>query len=337
MWLDVDHSCSNLDVANSTKLKDVSVHIDEEIRKIVENNGSFSRNGRKCAYVTLASPGYDFGLKVLLPSIRRHSDIPIIVLATRRWGFETAVPNVYLLVVPALSNERYDPDRRELGCTLTKLWVFGLLCLERVVFLDADCLVLKPIDDLFDTRGFCCAPDCIEGSETPRFNSGLMAFDPSSELRDVLFDQASRTDSYDHGDQGLLNNILRSRVTFLAPEYNVSRHYSLFHGPELAIEAARVIHYVVKKPWELHYRETPDAALLDLDELWTRQLSHKELLQLVSVWRRRQFLHERPRLESLQWRALFWTNRRFRYVLAFIVLSLCLVPAILIAFILAKY
>ena len=209
--------------------------------------------------------------------------------------------------------------------------------------------MVRSIDDLFDETGLCCAADCIEESDVRRLNSGLIAFDPSRDLRDLLFEKADQTDSYDHGDQGLLDNILRSRVKYLPSEYNLTRHYAFFHGPEASIKAVRVIHYIVKKPWELWYRETPDVALIELDDLWTEQLSHEELLQLVSYWRRRQFIAERRRLESLYRRggqvlntlsSAFQSSRRFRYFIALIllisVLSIATLAAVQIIWIIAR-
>jgi glycogenin len=253
----------------------------------------------------------------------------IIVLTDRRWTFETKVSGVFFVIVPSLGNSRYAPDRPEIRATLTKLWIFGILSLDRVVYVDADCLVLKPIDDLFDLAGLWCAPDYVEEPHSRRFNSGLIAFDPTTELRDKIYGEAYVAQSYDHGDQGLLNSIVWSKVNFLPPEYSVTRHYHFFHGAEMRSLDVRLIHYIVKKPWDLWYRETPDTALNDLDDLWTAELDHGELLALVSQWRRRQFTFERSRLESLHQRrspiAVALASRRVRYLAAAVVGGILLV------------
>lgn len=344
MWLDSRYSVNRLSVRDVDVTKQVSEQIDRYVGSVVNQNPLFLRSGKKCAYVTLASPTYDFGLKVLLSSLRHNSSIPIIILATRRWEFRTTVENLFFLEVPTLFNDSYQSHRVEIGETLTKLWVFGLTSLDRVVYLDADCMVRQPVDDLFDRNGFCCAPDCIEDSDTARFNTGVMAFDPSKEIRDLIYEKAHSTDSYDHGDQGLLNNLLAPIVSFLPVEYNLTRHYGLFHGPDAHPSSARIIHYTVKKPWELWYRETPDVALLELDALWTAQLSHTDLLDLVSMWRRRQFIAERPRFESLgghgargmTWASIFAQSRRFRFfvvgaVAALLSILLCAAVAAMLA------
>jgi hypothetical protein len=330
MWLESRYSVNRLSVRDIDVTKQVSEQIDQYVGSLANQNPLFDRSGKKCAYVTLASPIYDFGLKVLLSSLRHYSSIPVIVLTTRRWEFRTDAENLFFLEVPGLFNDKYQSHRVEVGETLTKLWIFGLLSLDRIVFLDADCLIRRPVDDLFDRSGFCCAPDYIEDAATSRFNSGVMAFEPSKEIRDLIYEKAYATDSYDHGDQGLLNNLLAPIVRFLPVEYNLTRHYSLYCGPDTRPSSARIIHYIVKKPWELWYRETPDVALLELDALWTAQLSHADLLELVSTWRRRQFLAERPRFESLRghgvaqttWASIFARSRRFRLFVAAVVTAL---------------
>jgi glycogenin len=95
--------------------------------------------------------------------------------------------------------------RPDLATTLTKLNLWSLEQYARVVFLDADTLVLQNIDHLFDLPkditfaaspelGF---PDC--------FNSGFMVLSPSATTLAELKKLAGEVESFDGGDQGLLN------------------------------------------------------------------------------------------------------------------------------------
>jgi glycogenin glucosyltransferase len=95
--------------------------------------------------------------------------------------------------------------RPDLATTLTKLNLWSLDQYERVIFLDADTLVLQNIDHLFDLPkditfaaspelGF---PDC--------FNSGFMVLSPSATTYAELTKLAGEIESFDGGDQGLLN------------------------------------------------------------------------------------------------------------------------------------
>lgn len=310
-----------LDVSDVAAVMSAAGRIDYQVRALVVPAAGPAR--RKECYLTYATPEYALGLTVLLRSLRRHSERPIVVLVDRVWTFKSDVPNVFFVLVPRLGNSRYAPERHEIRATLTKLWAFGLVSLDRVVFLDADCLVLRSIDDLFELSGLWCPPDYVEDAASTRFNSGMMAFDPTPSLRDKIYAGAHLAPSYDHGDQGLLNSLVFSEVNFLPPEYSVARHYGFFHGAEMRPADVRVIHYIVKKPWDLWYRETPDLALCDLDDKWTAELDHPELLALVSQWRRRQFNVERSRLESLRQHrsrlAVALANRKIRYLAAAVV------------------
>src|SRR5262249_48913998 len=146
------------------------------------------------------------------------------------------------------------------------------------------------IDDLFDMQGFVAGADYVLDADPGGFNSGLLSFEPTHALRDLIFEQAQHTASVDGGDQGLLNEVLRSQVRLLPPEYDLMRHFHAHAGIELKRSKTRMIHYIVKKPWDLWIREPGDLALADLDDLWTKQLTHDELLELVAWWRRSQYL-----------------------------------------------
>ena len=110
-----------------------------------------------------------------------------------------------------------------------------------------------------------------------------MSFEPTLELRDRIYESAAGAKSFDQADQGLLNGLLWPEVHILPPEYSLLRHFSFFSGAELKRDQVRSIHYINKKPWELWYRGSADAALSELDDVWTRELSHEELLALVSL------------------------------------------------------
>ena len=66
--------------------------------------------------------------------------------------------------------------RPELGCTVTKMYLWKLEHLAKVVYLDADMLVLKNIDDLFEREELSASPDI---GWPDCFNSGLMVCQPS--------------------------------------------------------------------------------------------------------------------------------------------------------------
>ena len=63
--------------------------------------------------------------------------------------------------------------RPELGVTLTKLHCWKLTQFDKMIFMDSDMVVVRPIEDLFDRDEFSAAPDCGWPS---CFNTGLFVF-----------------------------------------------------------------------------------------------------------------------------------------------------------------
>lgn len=96
--------------------------------------------------------------------------------------------------------------RPELGITLTKIHVFNQTQYSKVIFLDADTLVLRNIDELFDTaangslddkdrnKRFAAAPDA---GWPDCFNSGVFVCRPSFEDFQGLSDMASQEGTFD--------------------------------------------------------------------------------------------------------------------------------------------
>lgn len=260
---------------------------------------TFGAQAERRAYVTMATPDYRFGLLAWLRSLRKYSQRPAIVLVNGPMETPTGFDNVVFVAVPRLIHDDFRSHRAEFRNVLTKLWAFDLTFLDRMIFVDVDCLFQASVDDLFARQQFLVAPDWVEDRKSQRFNTGVMALSPNEALRDRIFLQIPQVESYDGGDQGALNTILENEVTFVGPDYNLLRHFHYFADAATASQA-KIIHYIVKKPWDLLYRETPDAMLVGLDDLWTHALSHEELLELAAHWRRSVFFQsERARIESL--------------------------------------
>lgn len=96
-------------------------------------------------------------------------------------------------------------NRPDLHATLTKFHLWTLTQYSRLVYLDADTLVLANIDHLF------LLPEDVEFAAASElgfpdsFNSGVMVLKPSLDVFDELCTLAATEESLDGGDQGLLN------------------------------------------------------------------------------------------------------------------------------------
>jgi glycogenin glucosyltransferase len=219
----------------------------------------------KTAYVTLLSngDGYTPGAEVLGHSLARSgSVVPRIAMVTADVGTEArdrlrvqgwAVRDVEAIANPSPQNELFT----RFDSVFTKLRAWELVEFERVVLLDADTLVLRNVDDLFERPGFAAAPDFFMPD---RFNSGVMVLAPSFETFDQMVHALSIAGSYDGGDQGFLNSFYPEWYAMpvenrLPVGYNTpSFIFQFLRGhPTLrtALEReARVIHYLVQKPWQ---------------------------------------------------------------------------------------
>merc|ERR1711920_266889 len=73
---------------------------------------------------------------------------------------------------------------------------------HKIVYVDADCLVLEAIDDLFDRPSPSFCPDVFPPD---RFNAGVIVLEPSQALLAEMVAQIPNLPSHDGGDTGFLN------------------------------------------------------------------------------------------------------------------------------------
>jgi alpha-N-acetylglucosamine transferase len=75
-----------------------------------------------------------------------------------------------------LNGESYQAGLKRWSATCTKFQAWGLIQYKRVIFMDSDTLVVKPIDDAlygFSNASFVAAPETFPPDN---FNSGVMVF-----------------------------------------------------------------------------------------------------------------------------------------------------------------
>ncbi|CAF0822566.1 unnamed protein product [Didymodactylos carnosus] len=149
-------------------------------------------------------------------------------------------------------------ERPELGVTFTKLHCWILEQYQKCVFLDADCLVLQSVDDLFEREELSASPDA---GWPDIFNSGVFVYKPSKDTYEKLVKFASEQGSFDGGDQGLLNKYFsswaRADISRHLPfTYNVTSNtfYSYVPAVNQFRSDIRIVHFAgTVKPWQLTY------------------------------------------------------------------------------------
>ncbi|GAU21889.1 hypothetical protein TSUD_33860, partial [Trifolium subterraneum] len=83
----------------------------------------------------------------------------------------------------------------------TKLKIFNMTDYKKVVYLDADTIVVRNIEELFK-----CGKFCANLKHSERLNSGVMVVEPSTALFNDMMSKVKTLPSYTGGDQGFLNS-----------------------------------------------------------------------------------------------------------------------------------
>ncbi|XP_055535969.1 glycogenin-2 isoform X11 [Wyeomyia smithii] len=216
------------------------------------------------AWVTLATnDSYSLGALVVAHSLKRvHTPHQLAVLITP--GVSEAMKNklrsVFNVVEEVnLLDSKDDANlallkRPELGITFTKLHCWRLVQFEKCVFLDADTLVLRNCDELFEREELSAAPDV---GWPDCFNSGVYVYRPSLETFSSLLQFAVTNGSFDGGDQGLLNSYFSDWASkdiskHLPFVYNTSSvaTYSYLPAFKQFGQNTKILHFIgTAKPW----------------------------------------------------------------------------------------
>ncbi|KAF6836156.1 glycogenin [Colletotrichum plurivorum] len=168
------------------------------------------------AYCTLVTnDNYVVAAAVLAESLRKTgTTIPRCVLVTPETMSQPALSkleDVFEQVIPVSTVTALTTDnlavigRPDLHATMTKIRLWSLTQFRRVLYLDADTLVVSGLDHLFDL------PEAVYFAAAPEigfpdcFNSGVMLLRPDAGTFAELSGLAGEVDSFDGGDQGLLN------------------------------------------------------------------------------------------------------------------------------------
>ncbi|KAL2325364.1 hypothetical protein Fmac_024422 [Flemingia macrophylla] len=158
------------------------------------------------AYVTLLY-GDEFllGVRVLGKSIRDTGSIKDMVVLVSDGVSNYA--NTLLQAdgwivekISLLANPNQVRPKRFWG-VYTKLKIFNMTDYKKVVYLDADTIVVKNIEELFK-----CGKFCANLKHSERLNSGVMVVQPSATVFNDMISKVKTLPSYTGGDQGFLNS-----------------------------------------------------------------------------------------------------------------------------------
>src|SRR5262245_7917270 len=236
-----------------------------------------SAEARRNAYVTLVTNrDYAAGALALTRSLRlTGTKADIVVLHTGAVAENDLAPIVALGVRPVRAellptsdafNERHQRARLHALAPFTKgekpafhtpldnfvkLRLWQLSEYDKCVFIDADALVLKNIDRLFEYPEFSAAPNVYETlGDFHRLNSGVFAARPSAATFERMLTMLDRPDAFwKRTDQTFLQTFFPDWHGL--PVFDNMLQYVWFNLPELwDWKSISVLHYQYEKPWE---------------------------------------------------------------------------------------
>lgn len=267
------------------------------------------------AWVTLLTqPDYFIGVKALHRSLKRsETRWPLIVMVTDAIDLETrealqALGCVIHPVDPLMPNAELEQHyaSAQFGEVWSKLRAWELVDCERVVFLDADMLVLRNMDELFTldlgkhALAAChacrCNPNKIasypaswqpenchytwqdRGEPAPStldcyLNGGFLVLKPDLAVFAWLQEKvAGITDlrRYPFSEQDLLNEVFEDRWLPLSYKYNALKTLPFQHSKMWREDEVKNLHFILAKPWkrDLNQPESERDRYYALDKLW---------------------------------------------------------------------
>ncbi|CAA7013463.1 unnamed protein product [Microthlaspi erraticum] len=220
----------------------------------------YSSNEKKEAYATILHSAEDYvcGAIAAAQSIRMSGstrDLVILVddsiTEQYRTGLESAGWKIQTF--ERIRNPKAKPNAyNEWNYSKFRLW--QLTQYEKIIFIDADMLILRNIDFLFEMPEITAT-----GNDGTLFNSGLMVVEPSNSTFRLLMDRIDEIVSYNGGDQGYLNEIF-TWWHRIPKHMNFLKHFWEGDEPEVKELKTRlfgsdplilyVLHYLgYNKPW----------------------------------------------------------------------------------------
>ncbi|KAJ7945266.1 Hexosyltransferase [Quillaja saponaria] len=277
----------------------------------------YTGNVRREAYATILHSAHVYvcGAIAAAQSIRMSGstrDLVILVDETisvyHRSGLEEA--GWKIRIIRRIRNPKAEKDAyNEWNYSKFRLW--QLTDYDKIIFIDADLIILRNIDFLFGMPEISAT-----GNNGTLFNSGVMVIEPSNCTFKLLMDHINEIESYNGGDQGYLNEIftwwhrIPRHMNFLKhfwigdDEEKKQMKTQLF-GAEPPI--LYVLHYLGLKPW-LCFRDYDCNWNWDIMQEFTSDVAHEKWWKVHDAMP--EMLQQFCLLSSKQKAQLEWDRRQ---------------------------
>ncbi|GAV58824.1 Glyco_transf_8 domain-containing protein [Cephalotus follicularis] len=244
----------------------------------------YSERAHREAYATILHSAHDYvcGAIAAAQSIRMSGsmrDLVILVDETiseyHRGGLEAAGWKIN--IIQRIRNPKAERDAyNEWNYSKFRLW--QLTNYDKIIFIDADLLILRNIDFLFEMPEITAI-----GNNATLFNSGVMVVEPSNCTFQLLMDHINKIESYNGGDQGYLNEIF-TWWHRIPKHMNFLKHF--WEGDEEEKKQMKirlfgadppilyVLHYLGNKPW-LCFRDYDCNWNVDILQEFASDVAHR--------------------------------------------------------------
>lgn len=208
--------------------------------KIINRKFSLWRKtpNKNLKYITICNNYYIPGVIALrnsLLSVQSTVGFEVLCFGLNNKSRETLEKeNICYSEIEPIQSRRQTPRFKN---TYTKLSIFNLNY-DKVIFLDADSIVLRNIDHLFNIEAPFAAPTSmgqskgylrLEQKDYPIFNTGVMVVNPNPDLFQDMMRKKDTLDSYDGSDQGFLNSYFGGKNQYLDIKYNTLKRIFKFN------------------------------------------------------------------------------------------------------------
>lgn len=228
------------------------------------------------SYITLLSDdSYIYGIILLHETLKStNAKYPLTVLVTSN----VSKPILCLLdqlnlkykIISPIYNVKILEFNQKINPALAKTWsyclskfeIFNMTEYDKVLFLDADIMILKNLDHIFQYPHMTSALDGEYFNiwpDNPHFNSGILLIEPNKDEYQKLltFATSEAIDNWHRdecfADQEILNMYYSDWIN--KPELHLNKYYDIF-APYIQEEQISdidencyFIHYVGRKPW----------------------------------------------------------------------------------------
>ncbi|KAK0665567.1 family 8 putative glycosyltransferase [Cercophora samala] len=204
------------------------------------------------------------GALVLAHSLRDAGTTKKLAILVTPDTVSTETVYDYVIYVDRIRNGKpanlFLMNRPDLHSAFTKINLWKQTQFRKIVYIDADVVAYRAVDELFDLpHAFSAAPDI---GWPDLFNTGVMALTPNMGDYYAMTAMAERGISFDGADQGLINMHFGNTYNRLSFTYNVtpSAHYQYVPAYRHFQGSINMVHFIGSdKPWKQGRESTTDA------------------------------------------------------------------------------